>query len=355
MHVISGLGTGGAETMLVQLARNLKDKGFEQQVVSVSDRGAKAEELEAEAIPVHSLRLNAMLAAPYAIVRLARLIQAFRPDVLQGWMYHGDLFATFAHYIAPGRVSRKLFWNIRASNTDEGGYGGLLFVNSRLSRLPDVVLANSQAGLDFHLAKGYRPRRTEVIPNGVDVSRFLPSSAIRREVRSELSIPENASIAIHVARVDPMKDHATFVGALRQTPEVYGIMVGAGTELLEIPANVRALGLRRDVERLYAAADMVVSTSVYAEGFSNVLAEGMSAGLVPVSTDIGDARAIVGDTGYVIAPRDQAALSAAIATEVARPAAECRARGLAARTRIADSFGLERAIARYMQLYGIDQ
>ncbi len=128
-------------------------------------------------------------------------------------------------------------------------------------------------------------------------------------------------------------------------------MVGAGTEALPLPSNVRALGLRRDTERLYAAADIVASTSAFGEGFSNVIAEGMSAGLVPVATDVGDARRIVGDTGWIVPPRDPDAFAAAVDEAARLPAAERQRRGLAARARIVENFTPSRAADAFARLY----
>ena len=127
--------------------------------------------------------------------------------------------------------------------------------------------------------------------------------------------------------------------------------VGAGTETLVCPPNVRALGIRRDVERVYAAADLVVSSSAFGEGFSNVLAEGMSAGLVPVATDVGDAGRIVGPIGHVVAPRSPTALAAAIKAEATLALDQRRDRGRQARARIVGSFARARAIDAYAHLY----
>ncbi len=134
-------------------------------------------------------------------------------------------------------------------------------------------------------------------------------------------------------------------------PGISGLLVGAGTEFLVCPPNVRALGARRDVERVYAAADLVVSSSAFGEGFSNVLAEGMSAGLVPIATDVGDAARIVGPTGHVVAPRDSDALAAAIKAEAVISPDQRRDCGLQARARIVNSFARERAIEAYLRLY----
>ena len=114
---------------------------------------------------------------------------------------------------------------------------------------------------------------------------------------------------------------------------------------------MRALGTRRDIERIYATADLVVSSSAFGEGFSNALAEGMSAGLVPVATDVGDARRIIGPTGHVVTPRDPAVLTAAIKAEAILSAEQRRDRGLQARARIVVSFARARAIEAYARLY----
>ena len=205
-------------------------------------------------------------------------------------------------------------------------------------------------GANFHSAHGYRPRRIVVIPNGIDTDKFCPDPVARSTLRAELGLGDKV-VAVHVARVDPMKDHATFLKAMTSLPDIIGLIVGAGTETLVCPANVRALGARRDVERVYAAADLVVSSSAYGEGFSNVLAEGMSAGLVPVATDVGDAKRIVGPTGYVVPPRDPTALAAAIKAEAALSPDQRRDRGLQARARIVGSFARARAIDAYVRLY----
>jgi glycosyltransferase involved in cell wall biosynthesis len=348
VHVISGLGTGGAESMLAQLAGALQRRGFSQHVVNLSARGAKADDIEAAGVPVTSLNLQA---APAAAWKLIRLITSAKPKVLQGWMYHGDVSATLAHYLAPGRRDRRLFWNIRASNMDSRRYGRLIRLNAWLSRFPDLVLANSQTGLDFHLAKGYQPYRTKVIPNGIDVDKFRPDPRKRRKARSEFGLKEGAVVAVHVARVDQMKDHKTFLSAMAMTPQVQGLMIGTDTERLDSPSNVRGLGVRSDLDQLYAAADAVVSSSAFGEGFSNVLAEGMSAGLVPISTDIGDARVILGDTGRFFPVQDSQALAKELAAFAALPATERRSRGLIARKRIEDNFTLAMAVDHFAELY----
>ena len=351
LHVISGLGMGGAERNLIQLARALQGRGLPQYMACVGGDNVWSEELAAGGIGIKNLGVTSMLNAALGLTRLSSLIRRLKPAVVQGWMYHGDLFAALAHRITAGREGRRLFWSLRASDTDKGGYGRIVAVNARLSSWPDLVIANSKAGLDFHLTQGYRPRRAEVVPNGIDTEKFRPDAKARSEVRSELGIAVDAVVAIHVARVDPMKDHATFLAAMRSLPHLHAVLAGAGTETLSLPKNVLALGLRRDIERWYAAADIVVSTSAYAEGFSNTIAEGMSSGLIPIASDIGDARDIVGDAGQVILPGGPEAVVQALKSVAELPLPERQLRGERARQRICERFSLGRTIEHYARLY----
>ncbi len=279
LHVISGLSIGGAEAALVQVAAALQARGLPQHVVSVSNLDGNAPELKSRGIDVTMLDVNTTASAPIGVARLARLIRRHDARVVQGWMYHGNVFAALAHRVAGAGNRRRLYWNLRASNMDAARYDRIIRFGAWLSRWPDLIIANSKAGAAFHLGRGYHPRRLEVIGNGVDTQKFRPDRDARAAIRAELGIPMDAVVAIHAARVDPMKDHVTSLAALAAAPQVVGLLAGAGTEALTVPPNVRALGLRHDLTRLYAGADLVLSSSAFGEGFSNAIAEGMSAGL----------------------------------------------------------------------------
>jgi glycosyltransferase involved in cell wall biosynthesis len=355
LHVTTTLQTGGAETMLASLVLAKRPEAMPARVVSLLPGGRIYEKLRAAGIPVTDLGMTRGMPSITAVVKLARLIREERPAVIQGWTYHGDLLATLALLLSGRRRHTRLYWGVRCSDMDLSQYGQPLRIAVRtcalLSRIPDAIVANSVRGRDYHRAIGYRPGRFEVIANGIDTAKFHPDAAARARMRAEFGIGAEEPVLAMIARVDPMKDHGTFLLALERLPSVKALAIGLRTEALPIRPALHRLGLRDDVQELLAACDVVVSSSAYGEGFPNALAEGMACGLPAVATDVGDARRIVGDTGLVVPPRDPAALAEAIQILLREPPEKRAERGRQARRRIEEHFSLARAVAAFDALY----
>lgn len=355
MHVITGLDAGGAETQLAQLVLAMRARGVRHGVVSLTPGGAVRRRLEVEGIAVRDLGMRRGRPSLVGLFRLARLFRAEPPALVQSWMYHADLAALAALRLSGWRGATRLVWGIRCSDLDLARYGFSLRlvvrVGARLSAKPDAVVVNSAAGRAAHERLGYRPRRFVLIENGIDTERFRPDAAARAGTRAMLGIAADERVIVHLARVDPMKDHATLFAALDRLAGVRALLIGAGTESLPAHRAVIALGRRDDVPALLPAGDLIVLPSAFGEGFSNALAEGMAARLPAVATDVGDARRIVGDTGIVVPPRDAEALAVAIRRLLDEPPEAHAARARAARERIQREFSLGRFVAAHEQLY----
>jgi glycosyltransferase involved in cell wall biosynthesis len=351
LHVITGLGVGGAEAMLTSLV-GARPPELEQEVVSLLSDGFHAAPIRKAGTPLLELDFANVLKIPLETRKLVIAIRRMKPHVVQGWMYHGNLVATAAVGVSGRRNQTCLAWGIRCSDRRERLRSNVIIrAGAPLSRFTDVLVANSRVGLDYHAKQGYRSDQMLVIHNGIDTSRYHPDAALGTRVRRELGLAPTDLVVAHVARVHPMKDHATLVDVARRLPGVCVLAIGAGTEALEGPANLRRLGRRDDVAALLAASDVIASTSAYGEGFSNAVAEGMAVGLVPVATDVGDAREIIGDSGAVVPRRSGKELAAAIANLAALPREELAHRGAAARARIETRFGLDAAIRSFTTLY----
>jgi len=369
LHVITGLGTGGAEAMLTKLLQATRDSSGDCAVVSMMDMGAMGEAIRKLGVPVETLGMRRGVPTPSAIWRLRQVARRYQPDLVQGWMYHGNLAASMAATFAGGRP--RVVWNVRHSLYDIRDERPLtrqvIRANARLSHRCAAIVYNSRVSAVQHEAFGFHAERTRILPNGFDLECFRPDSLARAQVRAEFAIPADAPLIGLIGRHHPMKDHAGFLRAAallaKRYPQAVFLAAGAGVErsnpelsALAASLNLGAsrlhlLGERRDVSRLMAALDVLALTS-WSEGFPNVVGEAMACAVPCVVTDVGDAAWVVGDTGRVVAPRDPQAFASACGEllELGRDGRE--ALGRAARERIEREFGLDQIASQYRSLYG---
>jgi len=363
LHVITGLGRGGAERMLYTLCAESVRRGQEphagapiaHRVVSLLPDGRYRPLLEGIGVPVSCADCARLWRLPAAVMTLARLIRRERPAVVQGWMYHANVVAALALMLVAKAERPRLIWGVRCSAMEVARYSWRLRATLALHRLlrgrPDLTAANSRAGRDDHLRLGLIAEPAEVIENGVDVEAFAPADAeARAQARRALGLEEGAFVALTLARVDPMKDYPALLEAARRLPTILFLAAGEGTDRLEGPPNFRGLGARDDAARLLAAADLLVSSSAYGEGMSNAIAEALAAGLPAVATDVGDAARLVGEAGRIVAPRDPDALVKAVGALAADGEAR-RALGAAAARRMREAFSIARTVDRFEALY----
>ena len=365
LHLITGLDLAGSQMMLVNLLRGMNRERFDSVVVSLQDGGPRRSEVESMGIPVFSLGVGRGVPNPAGLLRLLRLVRRERPDVLQSWLYHADLLGLVA-----ARMSRvpACAWNIRTSDMDMARYSTisrLVFASLPwLSRYPDVVVVNSDAGRKLHERLNFRPRRWRLIPNGFDLDRFHPDPGARARLRRQIGAPNSFLIGL-VARYDPMKDHRTFLTAAarfrKSRPDARFVLAGGDIDSenqtlsrmindLGLSDAVDLLGERDDIESVIAALD-ILSLSSTAEGFPNCIGEAMACGVPGVTTDVGDAAILVGDTGRVVPVRDPDALADAW-SQLYEMGEEARVElGMSARRRIEESFSLPSIARQYEDLY----
>jgi hypothetical protein len=119
-HIITDLDTGGAEVMLYKLLSSLHDEVLNSTVISLMGRGKITERIEALGVKVETLDLGQGERPSWqTIKKLRQFMRAFNPDIVQGWMYHGNIAATVAVFLFdPMRRKAKLFWNVRQTLYD---------------------------------------------------------------------------------------------------------------------------------------------------------------------------------------------------------------------------------------------
>jgi glycosyltransferase involved in cell wall biosynthesis len=367
LHVITALGVGGAEHMLLKLLGARALGGFEHSVIALLPGGALAEPLRVGGARVEELNLLGGLPVLTGTARLALSARRQAPDLVHGWMYHGNLGALIAR--AALRRRAPLVWGVRQSLPTLRGENAwarvAIHLNRRLSRKPDRLLFNSRVSLEQHLARGFDASRAMVLPNGFDTTRFKPDAAAGARLRAEWGATPDDLVFGLLARYHPVKDHAGFLQAAarvhRSRPRARFVLAGPGVDGANprlaqtitdagLGARVHLLGERRDVPAVLAALDVYVSSS-RAEAFSNAVGEAMSCGLPCVVTAVGDSPAVVADSGRVVPPGDPAALADAMLAMAALGSEGRAALGAQARLRIETGFGLEAVAARHADLY----
>jgi glycosyltransferase involved in cell wall biosynthesis len=367
VHIIPGLATGGAQAMLAKLLE-AGSGGPEQLVISLRPDGGLRARIEATGVELADLGLNPGEISPKALAQLARRLRRWRPDLVHGWMYHGNLAALLAGWLSGRRPS--IIWNIRHSLHDLGrekrGTRAVIRVGARLSPFVSTVIYNAHVSARQHEALGYAGGRAEIIPNGFDTDLFRPDPEVRAAWRARLGVSPSTLLIGHVARYHPMKDHASLIRAAGQLAakgvDLFLVMVGEDVtpqnqELASVVASaglaerVALLGERSDIPGIVPAFDLAVLCSAWGEGFPNVLGEAMACGVPCVATDVGDCGRLLTAGGTLVAVRDPDALAAAMEQLLRLPEDRRREIGAAGRERVAREYALSAIAQRYTTLY----
>ena len=390
LYITTSLETGGAQVMLYKMLATIDRHKIEPVVISLIDRGSVGDQIEAMGIPVHCLHMR-KIPTLRMIWALRKLVQKIQPDVVQGWMYHGNLAAQWVSRFtrSPRPVVWSIHYSIDALDKDKKTTVAVIKLGAKLSRFADRVLFVSQVSQSQHHMIGYAKTNSQVIPNGFDPTQFLPSDGDCERVRKELGISSNSILIGIAGRYHPMKDHLNFLRAATyllsqlpnsqlpnsqlpnsqlpnsqlpnsQAPSVYFIMMGAGLTLdnpeltpfcSALGDRLRCLGERRDMSKLLASLDIYTSSSAYGEAFPMVIGEAMSCGVPCVVTDVGDSGLMVDTTGSTVPARQPEALAMAWLKLLNLSAVDRRALGHQARNRVIQEFSLEVIVPRYEALY----
>lgn len=368
VFVTTEMGPGGAEIMLQRLVTRLDRRRFNPTIIALRPKDRRITPgVEARGIPVHSLGLSSGRPSLKALRQIRRLLRALQPDVVQGWMYHGNFAATLA--TIANRGSAPLYWSIHHSLyslSDESPSTRVILGFSRvLARRAAAIAYVSATSARHHEAHGFPSRLTVVTPNGFDLGTFKPSESARKEARLKLGIrPSDIAIG-SLSRYIPLKDYGTFLAAagllLRKHPEALFVLMGHGvheenSQLMRtirkhgLESRVRLLGHRPDTHRLLPALDIMTNSS-YSEAFPLAVGEAMASAVPCVATDVGDTALLMGDTGVVVPARNPAAIARAWAELIEAGPLVRWSMGRRARRRILDHFTLDATVRRYEALY----
>lgn len=360
LFLSTSMGMGGADSQLLSAARELRARGHELRIVSLTPLGPMGLQARSAGLPTESLEMRRGVPDPRGLWRLARLVRTWRPDVVHSHMIHANLMARVLRLVAPVPALVSTI-----HNTYEGG--PLRMAAYRLTNgLADAMTIVSEAAFDRFVTEGIVPRELlRVIPNGVDTERFVGvAPGERATLRESLGLGAEF-VWLAVGRFEAAKDYPNllraFAGVRRQQPQAVLLLVGRGSlqaetqalaEELGLGDGVRFLGVRNDVPEVMSAADGYVMSSAW-EGMPMVLLEAAAAGLPIVATRVGGNHEVVRDesTGFLVPPGDAQALGLAMLRLSRLPEPERRAMGERGRDHIRSHYGLGRVAEQWENLY----
>jgi glycosyltransferase involved in cell wall biosynthesis len=367
VHVIIGLGRGGAERALTRLVEAQQGSAdFKHLVISLSDMGCYGDGMKQMGVAVHGLGLKGTMDLPHVFIKLVKKLRELRPDVLQTWMYHADLLGGFAAKLAG---SPPVLWGIRTVDLGLGANPATRFVRKLCALtsgwLPTLILCVAEAARRSHVAVGYDERRMLIVPNGFEVMPPEIPGADVEALRATYGLELGHLVVGCVGRFHPDKDHRNYVDAAallcEQFPLARFMMVGKGldagnAELLGwieqagMEDRFVLLGERTDIPLCLKAMDIFCSPS-RTEAFPQVVGESMVVGRPAVVTDVGDTALVVGETAVVVERENAQALAAGLASLLGASAEQRDELGRRAQARVRREFSIERTIERTVSAY----
>lgn len=318
LYVITGLGQGGAERVVCDLADEMVKRGHKVKIVYLVGKALTTP--KSNNIEIIKISLTNVISLPKTYILLSKTIKSYRPDIVHSHMVHANLLTRMVRMITP---MDKLISTAHSSN--EGG-SLRMFAYRMTNHLADLSTNVSNTAVASFESKYAVPKGVmKTLYNGVRFDDFNYNSQSRKEIINELKLDESSKLILAVGRFNAAKNYFNLIMAINHLKDISSIpftviIAGDGELKLEIERLIQKLNLlkdvvllgnRRDISKLMSACDVFILSSDY-EGLPTVLIEALACQANVVSTDVSGAREIIGDCGKVVPIRQFKALANAI-------------------------------------------
>jgi len=368
LHVITGLSTGGAETMLFKYLVNSDTTRITHEVIALTRWGDVASKIEDYGIKVYALNMRGIFQTLIGFLKLFFIIYRARPDIVQTWMYHSDFFAGVVSKILG---VKKIIWNIRNTSLDpKSSKKSTIFIRKICSRLsfliPNKIILCAESAAKLHQNIGYDSSKFHIIGNGFDTVAFAPSIKDSQIIRDELKINDKTFVVSSIARFDKQKDHKNFLRTAAIVSNYYedvvfilcGLRINWENTLLvswikqfKLDGKVRLLNKRNDISSIMNASDVICSSSRYGEAFPNILGESLLCGTPCIATDIGDSKKIIKKYGLTVPENDSTEMFFALKKFLDMKTGEIQKIGSLGRSHIMKNYDIKKISQKYDELY----
>lgn len=358
LMIITGLGMGGAEHQVCNLADNLTSRGHSVKIAYLLN--PVVVKPKSEKVDLIWLGGNKSLISIFsAFIHLVKLIKKEKPDVIHSHMFHANMLSRLARIFS--FTSRLVN---TAHNTNEGGK--LRMIAYRITdHLADVFTNVSLEAVKAFEKKKVSPIGKMIfVHNGINTDYFQFKVDSRHRIRNEYNL-EKETVFIAIGRFHEQKDYPNLLNAFHQLqknqPQTHLLIVGDGVLRTSIEhmitdkkltEKITLLGVQENIPDLLSAADIFVLSSAW-EGFGLVVAEAMACERTVVATDCGGVNEVVGEAGFLVAPKDSNGLAAALTQALQLNSEERKKLGEMARFRVMQYYGLDAATEKWLSIYSV--
>ncbi|MFO0919405.1 MAG: glycosyltransferase [Planctomycetaceae bacterium] len=353
---ITELDPGGAERMLTELVTRLDRDEWEPYVYCLGPPAHYAQVLSERQVPVTCFGGSGARSAPRIFWQWTRALRQFQPEILYTWLFHANFLGRLAGRAAGVPV---ILSGIRVAERRTPWHGRL---DRWTNGLVDRNVCVSRDVADFmEQTVGLDPRKTVVIPNGVDLERFRQANPADL---TAFGIPANSPVLITIGRLEPQKGIDLLLAGIpavqSRHPEAHFLIVGDGPDRPALEQQARQLGIadhihwagrRDDVPQLLAASTALVLPSRW-EGMPNVVLEAMAAGKPVIATQVeGIADLVIpGTTGWLIPIENPPMLAEAI-VQILADSARAIAMGKESQVICGKNFTTQEFVRAHSQLF----
>ena len=361
LFISPDLGSGGAENILFNIVKMNNSKDVF--VISLTDIGYYGEKLEKEGYKLYSLKMKKNIFVFLKVFKLLFLIIRLKPKIVHTWLYHANLVGGFLAWFL--RIN-KIYWSIH----HDFEYSD--FLNSIEMKIlifmskfvPDKIIYCSEASKNNHVKNGYNKENAQIIFNGVSTKDYKPNKTFRKEIRNKLNVGDDCFLIGNISRYHPLKDHDNLLKALfildKYDFNFKCILVGKGlsNENLELVDKINSYklmdkiilyGKSYNISKIINAFDLNILSSKK-ESSPLVLLEAMASGVPCISTDVGDARKIVNNTGWIVESLNHRALGNCI-INIFDNKGIIKNKSSIAIQRVKDLYSIEKMKLNYKKLY----
>lgn len=354
LHVVNDANTGGAQTLIEQLAQ-IQDDLVEVHILVLLGRGSLSERFESCAESVMHLDLDKRsLRLDRLVVGTRRAIERIKPDLVHSHLLQSDLAVSLALFgLQIGSVSTVHTTGMTANDPLKSRLLGRL-MGLISNRLIDKSVACGSSTVGYMVKNGYDPSKMVVINNGVALSTMQP------KVRG------NSTVIVSLSRWHPMKDHRNLFDAFRiartMNSSLHLVCAGYGmdsnnSDLMELIAerdlerSVSLLGSIQDVRPTLRSSDALIISSEYGEALPMAGLEALSESTPVITTDVGDCTKLTVLPWQCVSPRDSEALAGAIRTLSSLSAPEYELLSRASFKIAVNNYSIQTTASAYSDLY----